>query len=722
MKLGLTGRIARASAARPWLTITVWILAVGASIYAAGGLGDALTQEDRNLVTTESDRASSAADQLRADQEPVAGTEIIVVRADAADYGDAAFDAAVATAITAVQGIDGVADVQGPDATGAIAADGTSALVTVTLDTEVPEETGEEIVAQLAAAAPQGFQYLPFGDQSGEAVFNALAEDTLMRGEAIGISVALVILLVVFGALVAAGIPILVALVSITTAVGATAIVGNSFELSFFIVNMITMMGLALGIDYSLVIVQRFREELARGRTTRDAVAISGNTANRAVLFSGITVVISLTGLLLVPSTIMRSLGAGAIIVAIMSVISALTLLPAVLRLLGHRVNKGRLPGTHPGAEPVRWAAVARAVISRPALSIIGGLAILVTLALPMFSMRLAFPGTDSLPEDNEFRLAVETLVDDYGFGQTETMVVVPNGAQAPELVEALATQIDESAAFTDTSVEWHGEGAIILTNDVFDGADTRAEAAIVTLRETWVPDAFAGTSVTAYVGGEQAGSIDFTDVIADATPWVLLFVLGTSFILLMITFRSLVIAGTAIVLNLLSTAAAFGVLVAVFQWGWLPALGMPQVDGIAPWLPLFLFAVLFGLSMDYHMFLLTRIKERHDAGDDNHTAIVTGLSRTGSLITGAALIMVAVFLGFALGDLADFNQMGLGLAVAVIIDATIVRTILVPAVMAALGDANWYLPRWLGWLPHMRIEAPEPVQEQEDRRELVNA
>lgn len=722
MKLGLTGRIARASAARPWLTITVWILALGASIYAAGGLGDALTQEDRNLVTTESDRASSTADQLRGGQEVVAGTELIVVKTDGAEYGDAAFDAAITTAITTVQGIDGVAGVQGPDATGAVAADGTSALVTVTLDTEVPEETGEEIVAQLAAAAPEGFQYLPFGDQSGEAVFNALAEDTLMRGEAIGISVALVILLVVFGALVAAGIPILVALVSITTAVGATAIIGNSFELSFFIVNMITMMGLALGIDYSLVIVQRFREELARGRTTRDAVAISGNTANRAVLFSGITVVISLTGLLLVPSTVMRSLGAGAIIVAIMSVISALTLLPAVLRLLGHKVNKGRLPGTHPGAEPVRWAALARAVISRPALSIIGGLAILVTLALPMFSMRLAFPGTDSLPQDNEFRLAVETLVDDYGFGQTETMVVVPNGAQAPELVEALATRIDDSEAFTDTSVEWHGDGAIILTNDVFDSADTRAEAAIATLREDWVPDAFTDTSVTAYVGGEQAGSIDFTDVIADATPWVLLFVLGSSFILLMITFRSVVIAGTAIMLNLLSTAAAFGVLVAVFQWGWLPALGMPQVDGIAPWLPLFLFAVLFGLSMDYHMFLLTRIKERHDAGDDNHTAIVTGLSRTGSLITGAALIMVAVFLGFALGDLADFNQMGLGLAVAVIIDATIVRTILVPAVMAALGDANWYLPRWLGWLPHMRIEAPEPAEEQEDRRELVNA
>ena len=722
MNLGLTGRIARASAARPWLTITVWALALAAAIFAAGGLGDALTQEEGNLVITESDTAHAAAQQLRGDSAAQADTETIVIESASAKYGDASFDAAIATAVSTVQGIDGVASVELPADTGAVAADGHSALVTITPANDVADETGEDLVALLASAQPTDFRYLPFGEQTGDAVFSALAEEGLMRGEAIGISVALVILVVVFGALVAAGIPLVVALVSITAAVGATAIVGSAFELSFFIVNMITMMGLALGIDYSLVMVQRFREELARGRTTRDAVAVAGNTANRAVLFSGITVVIALTGLLFVPSTIMRSLGAGAIIVAIMSVIAALTLLPAVLRLLGHRVNKGRVPTAHPGAEPRAWAAVARAVIRRPVFAIVGGLAILVTLALPMLSMRLTFPGIDSLPADNEFRMAVDTLVADYGYGRTETFVVVPDGAHARAQVEALAVRIEESTAFTETSTEWHGDGAIIVTNDVYDGADAKAEAALVTLRTDWVPASFAGTDVDAYVGGSQAETIDFTDIVADATPWVLLFVLGTSFILLMVTFRSVVIAGTAIVLNLLSTAAAFGVLVAVFQWGWAASfLGMPVVAGIAPWLPLFLFAVLFGLSMDYHMFLLTRIKERHDAGDDTRTAVVTGLSRTGSLITGAALIMVAVFLGFALGDLAEFNQMGLGLAVAVIIDATVVRTILVPATMVVLGKANWYLPGWLQWLPQMRIEAPEPVEES-DKRELVDA
>lgn len=723
MKLSFTGRIARTSAARPWLTITVWVLVVAASIVAAGGLGDALTQDERNLVVTESEQAATSSQQLRAGGAPQVDTETIVVASASASYGEASFDAAIAKATSTVEGIHGVASVQGPDATGAVASDGHSALLTVALASDATDATGEDLVALLAAAQPDGFQYLPFGELSGDAVFNALAEDTLMRGEVIGISAALVILVIVFGALVAAGIPLLVALVSITAAVGATAIVGRAFDLSFFIVNMITMMGLALGIDYSLVMVQRFREELARGRTTRDAVAIAGNTANRAVFFSGLTVVIALTGLLLVPSTVMRSLGAGAIIVAIMSVIAALTLLPAVLRLLGPRVNKGRVPTAHPGAEPRAWASVARAVTRRPAFAIVGGLAILVTLALPMLSMRLTFPGIDALPADNQFRMAVDTLVADYGYGRTETVVVVPDGGQARAQVEALAVRIEDSAAFTETSVEWHGDGAIIVTNDVYDGADKRAEAALKTLRADWVPAAFADAGVAAYVGGSQAETVDFTDIIADATPWVLLFVLGTSFILLMVTFRSVVIAGTAIVVNLLSTAAAFGILVAVFQWGWAAnLLGMPVVAGIAPWLPLFLFAVLFGLSMDYHMFLLTRIKERHDAGDDTRTAVVTGLSRTGSLITGAALIMVAVFLGFALGDVPEFNQMGLGLAVAVIIDATVVRTVLVPATMVALGKANWYLPRWLQWLPQMRIEAPEPVEETDGRLELVDA
>jgi len=725
MNLGITGRIARTAAARPWVTIGVWVLVLALSIFAAGGLGSALSQDGELQVSTESKVAETDAQALRGGgDEP--RVETIVVALEAPQPG-AAYSSLVGDVTRQLAAVEGVEQVLPPNAQ-TTAPDGSSALIRIVIAADAPEEVGAQILAVLRATDTAEFDLLPLGEASAGAIFDEIAEDTLVRGEVIGISIALVILVVVFGALVAAGLPLLVAIVSITVAIGTTAVVGQAYELSFFVVNMITMMGLALGIDYSLVAVQRFREELAHGRTVIDAVSVAGNTANRAVFFSGVTVVLALLGLLLVPSTIMRSLGAGAILVAIASVATALTLLPAVLKLLGHRVNKGRIPTAHPGRESRTWTAIARRVIARPSVGIITGAVILTALALPMTQMRLAFPGLDSLPADNEVRRAATVLVDDYGLGQSNTIVTLPGAAAAPQAVEALAEQIDSLPAFTGTRVEWFDGGAIIVTEDVYDGADERAAAAIATLRTETLPDALAGTDIAASVGGDQAMSVDFTDVVAESTPWVLLFVLGTSFLLLLVIFRSLVIPAMSIVLNLASAAAAFGLMVVVFQWGWgADLLGMPQVDGIAPWIPLFLFAVLFGLSMDYHVFLLSRIKERHDAGDSTDQAIVVGLSRTGSLITGAALIMVAVFSGFALGDLAEFAQMGFGLAAAIIIDATLVRSILVPSIMAALGDANWYLPRWLQWLPQMRIEAPdepvaEPEPEPDDYREFVDA
>lgn len=710
MKIGITGRIAGAAAARPRLTVGIWAVTFAISIVAAGGLSDALVQQDRNLVTTESETAATYIDQLREDEVVSASDELIVVTSNTYRYGDPAFSEAIESAIDAVSGIDGILEVTEPSGP-LVAPNGTSAIITAILEDEAPDEVGEDIVETLVSNQSADFSYLPFGSESSQAIYSQLSEDTLVRGELIGISVALAILVIVFGALVAAGLPLLVAIISIATAIGATALVGQAFNLSFFIVNMITMMGLALSIDYSLIMVQRFREELTKGHSISAAVTVAGNTANRAVLFSGITVLLSLAGLMLVPSTLMRSLGAGAIIVAITSVLSALTLLPAILKLLGSRVNKGRVPTVHPGREPRVWIAIAHRVTRRPVVAIVAGTILLAALASPMSSLRLAFPGTDSLPEDNQFRMAVDTLVEDYGYGRTETLVVVPEVGSASALVTELANTIEDSSAFAETRVEYHNGGAIIVTMDVFDGDDIQAREAIETLRSEWVPDILGSQGVAAYVGGDQAETVDFTDLLWESFPWVILFVLVTSFLLLLVTFRSVVIAGTAIVLNLLSTASAFGLLVAVFQWGWgANLLGMPQVDGIAPWLPLFLFAVLFGLSMDYHVFLISRIKERHDAGDDTRTAVVAGLSRTGSMITGAALIMVAVFSGFALGDLAEFNQMGLGLATAVIIDATVVRILLVPAIMTVLNKTNWYLPRWLSWLPQMNIEGELPM------------
>lgn len=700
---GLTGRLARTAATRPWITVAVWLVALAAAAFMATGLGDALTQDDRIQVATDSDTAAALAgvhDETAAD---APSTETVIVTSATQQVGSDAFDAAFAALTKALDAVDGVADV----AEAGSAPDGSSALMTAAL---TPDEDGDVVSAMLASldeATPDGFEVSVAGDASGEAMMDALAEDGLVRGEAIGIAVALVILVAVFGALVAAGIPLVVAIAAIVMAVGATAIVGQAFELSFFVVNMITMMGLALGIDYSLVMVQRFREELASGRTVLDAVTVAGGTANRAVLFSGITVVISLLGLLLVPSTIMRSLGAGAILVAVMAVTAALTLLPAILRLLGHRVNAGRLPGRHPDAEPRAWRAIARTVSARPGAWAVGGLVVLGLLAVPATQMRMAFPGLDSLPADNSLRIAAETLAEDYGMGQGSVVVAVEGGASARVAVEEIASRMGADPAFADATVTYQGDDAVIASTELLDAADPEADAAIERLRRDIVPEAVEGTQAVAYVGGDQAEAVDFTGVIRDATPWVLLAVLGASFVLLLVAFRSVVVPALAIALNLLSTAAAFGMLVAVFQWGWgNELLGFPQVDGIAPWIPLFLFAVLFGLSMDYHVFLLSRIKERHDAGAPTSEAVAYGLSRTGSLITGAALIMVAVFAGFALGDLAEFSQMGFGLAAAVILDATVVRSVLVPALMTLLGQRNWYLPRWLRWLPQVSVEA----------------
>ncbi len=707
MNIGFTGRVAKASAARPWLTIGAWAVGLAIAVFAAGSLGDSLVQEGKALVPTESGTADDINKAVQGDKAQ-APTETIVVTSHTYQFADASFQAAIAKTTAALVALDGVTSVQGPtlDQPSPVSDAGNSALLTATLSRDHPDGLGALLNDTVEGMGLPGFTVYTYGEASAGAAFDKLASEGLMRGEMIGIGAAIVILVIVFGALAAAGLPLLVALVSIVAALGATAVVGRAFDLSFFILNMITMMGLALGIDYSLVIVQRFREELAHGRSASDAVTLAGNTASRAVLFSGATVLISLAGLLIVPSNIMVSLGSGAMLAAVFSVISALTLLPAVLKLLGSRVNKGKLRIAHPGAEPRLWAAIARGVIRRPLVGAVVGLTILLALAIPALSMRLTFAGTEALPDDLPYKQATEVLVSDFGYGQASTLVVVDNAGSARTQVEALTAAIEAEPAFAETTLTWRGDVALINTKDMYDAADVRAEQAIKDLRKNVIPTYVDGTGAKAYVTGGQAGTIDFTKLITDSAPWVALIVLGASMVLLLVTFRSVTIAVTAIVLNILSTGAAYGVLVAVFQFGWAAdLLGMPKVDGIAPWIPLFLFAVLFGLSMDYHVFLLSRIKERHAATGDTKDAIAFGLSRTGALITGAALIMVAVFAGFALGDLVEFSQMGLGLAVAVILDATVVRTLLVPSLMAMLGEANWYLPTWLAWLPKLQVE-----------------
>jgi RND superfamily putative drug exporter len=480
---------------------------------------------------------------------------------------------------------------------------------------------------------------------------------------------------------------------------------------------MISGMGLALGIDYSLFVVSRYREERLRGREPLDAIAASGATASRAVLFSGTVFVIALVGMLLVPDSVLRSLALGAILVGIVSVLAALTLMPALLGLLGDRINSLRLPIVgrtigESGREGRFWGAIVHAVMRRPVISLIVPTALLIAVAIPILSLKIGHNGISTVPDRFVAKQGYLALARNFPRGRTDPVLVVVQGKiRSPDLQAALTRlrgELRQDSAFGPSAqlVDRTGTVAIVGAPPRGDAEGKAAADAVRRLRGDLIPRAFAGTDARVLVGGTTAQDVDYFDTIRNWLPIVLGFVLGLSFVLLTIVFRSLIVAVKAIFLNLLSVGAAYGLLVLVFQKGYLASFfGFQQVDTIEAWVPLFLFSVLFGLSMDYHVFLLTRIRERFLETGDNDEAVAFGIGSTARLITGAALIIVAVFCGFAKGDLVMFQQMGFGVAVALLLDATIIRSVVLPAAMKLLGSGNWYLPRWLGWLPELHIE-----------------
>ena len=412
----------------------------------------------------------------------------------------------------------------------------------------------------------------------------------------------------------------------------------------------------------------------------------------------------------------LRSLGLGAILVVIASVAAALTLLPAVLSLLGDRVNKGKVPGLsgtayHEGGGRF-WHRITAAVTARPLVSVLLAGGLLLAAASPYLGLNTGSNYIESLPEDSSGRHAFTVLAEDFGAGVVTTDIVVDRpGADAE--INALVAGLKADPNYGDVTVMPSPDGEVVIVQAVnrLDPSTDEGRAALIDLRAAGIPGAFGAEAESVYVTGAAAWMVDYKEAVDDWTPIIFAFVLGLSFILLMIVFRSIVVPLKAIIMNLLSVGAAYGLLVAVFQNGFgADLLGFRQTDVIEVWIPLFLFTVLFGLSMDYHIFLLSRIKEHYDITGDNDGSVAFGLGSTGAIITGAALIMVAVFGGFAAGDLVMFQQMGFGLAVAIILDATIIRSILVPATMKLLGDLNWYLPSWLDWLPEIHIEGtPEP-------------
>ncbi|HEX5939683.1 MAG TPA: MMPL family transporter, partial [Dehalococcoidia bacterium] len=447
-----------------------------------------------------------------------------------------------------------------------------------------------------------------------------------------------------------------------------------------------------------------------------------GATASRAVLFSGLTVVVALLGLVLVPDSIFRSLGVGAIIVTLLAVAAALTLLPAVLSLLGDKVNKGTIPflGTKKSVDTPGgfWYRTTNVVMRHPLISATASVALLVAASIPYFSLELGFNGIGTLPRDLEPRQAFDILDEEFSAGvvaPTE-VVVAADDVNSPEVQRAvvrLSAELEGDESFGNVTVERNESGDLLVMSVALNGDPDgdAAHSAIDRLRDEHIPSAFSGVEAQALVTGPTAQTADYVGMINDFTPLVFVFVLGLSFFVLLLVFRSIVVPIKAIIMNLLSVGAAYGILVLVTVQGvGNEIFGFQQVDFIEAWLPLFMFAILFGLSMDYHVFLLSRIRERFDETGDNKEAVAYGVRSTAGIITGAALIMVAVFSGFAMGSLVSFQQMGFGLAIAVIIDATLIRTVLVPASMALLGRWNWYLPSWLEWLPDVRVDRAAPA------------
>ena len=719
--------LARASSRRPWAVIGIWVLAVvAAGAVVSTMLSSALTTEAALTNNPEAKQAESLLEErLRG---PRRINETIIVSSTSSTVEDPAFRAYVTRLRDRIQAL-------GPDAiqssttyfeTGddtLVSQDRRTTLVPIVMAGKVDDaaEHVADVRKVISEDRPPGFTAQMFGFASLGEDFGKVAEEDLATGETIGILAALVILVIVFGAVVAGVIPVLVGMAAIALALAIVALLGRTVLFSFFVPNMITMMGLAVGIDYSLFIVSRYREERHHGRDKLEAIEAAGGTASRAVLFSGMTVVLALTGMLIVPNNIFRSLAAGAIFVVLVAVTASLTLLPAILGLLGDRVDRLRIRRTQaaPGRPGGFWDRFTRGVMHRPVASLAVGVIILLAAAFSSLDMRTGFSGVTTVPDELPSKQAFLALAKDFPGGLSSPAEIVVDGdASSPAVrtgVERLQSAMAADGFFGAPQVQTNQAGDLTLISAPLRGdpASKAAVNAIERLRETHVPAAFPpGSGAKVLVGGETAFNKDFFDMTAHYMPIVFAFVLGLSLILLTLAFRSIVVPIKAILLNLLSVGAAYGLIVLVSQKGvGAGILGFQQVEVIEAWLPLFLFSVLFGLSMDYHVFLLSRIREHFDQTGDNTESVAYGLSTTAGMITGAALIMVAVFSGFAVGKLVAFQQMGFGLAVAVLIDATIVRSVLVPASMKLLGDRNWYLPRWLQWLPNVQVEPPEALR-----------
>lgn len=768
--------LARASSRHPWRVIAVWVLiVVSMGLASQAFLADALTTDIDFTNQPESKRAMQLIERnVTGEQQD---SEFFIVKHPTLPVADPTFEAFVRRAQEEISSlgptvVDGdvlttydlaaaaeVASDPGEraaleqQAAGLVARGGRATLIVVpVVDTEI--ETVDVLKAVRDRLERQdGFELLLAGQATLSADSFQVAEEDLRRSESIGMGMALVVLLVVFAAVVAALLPLAMALVAIPIALGAVALVGTlaGVHFSLFTTNITSSIGLAVGIDYSLFIIARYREERKKGFEPLDAIVAAGATASRAVFFSGLTVVLALLGMFIIPTTIFRSMAAGAIFVVLASIAASLTLLPALLGLLKDRINwprlakRARMDGEHDPRGGF-WDRTTNAVMARPVAFLVAAVVFLGTLGGVYFTIqRGTTQSAATLPDEVGSKRAFLILSREFAAGGRTDPVQVYVGGRLDADLQAAVGRLQEAIAadpaFGDevpVRVGPEGDALVVSAIPVGDAFGNDTFEAVRRLRSEIIPPIFRGTGAQVLVGGVPAIFTDFLAQSDGYQPIVLAFVLGLSFLLLAVVFRSIVVPAKAVLMNLLSVGAAYGAIVLVFQEqsnGVLDAVHrfalsafrligfrFQEVESIEAWLPLLLFSILFGLSMDYHVFLLSRIREEYDRTGDNAESVAYGLRTTAGIITGAAVIMVAVFTAFAAGRLVPLQQMGFGLAVAVFMDATIVRSILVPSTMKLLGDVNWYLPRWLEWLPRVNVEGREPERGPEPTPEPVGA
>jgi RND superfamily putative drug exporter len=735
-----TSNIARASALHPWRTLGFWLMLIVLAGVLQATMSNPFNGDDNFTNNPDSKIADDLINQRMKDDDAL--DETIVFRSLDTTVDDPAYRQAVEQTTADLLAMSGLVasatnyyealDAGNSEAASLVSADKHSTIIPVTMVSDDDElfDHGAEFVETAQGHRGDGIEVYAVGDLSGDEAYSSIADDDLAKAETFGLPAALLILIVVFGAILAAILPIILGLVSIFVAVGLTAILGQFMAITDEVTIMISMIGLAVGIDYALFVIERYREERRHGLPRVDAIGIAGGTAGKAVFFSGGTVVLALLGMFFIPVTVFHSLAAGAILAVFVAVLATQTLIPALLGLLGDRINWPRRykydaiavarqrqrdqETIHKGF----WGRMTKSVMAHPKAWLGVSLIILLGLAAPIISIRTGFSTIDALPE-TDVKSGYEILAEDFYAGVISPVEVAVDGNVNDPAIQAgvqnFVNSLKADPFYGAPEVQTAPSGDLTVISFPM-GSDPESQAsydAIDELRDSMVPTAFGSNAGHVYVTGETAGTVDFNDALARTAPYVYIFVLGFSFLLLMMAFRSIVVPAKAIVMNMLSVAAAYGLLVLVFEKGYgADFFGVQQTDVITAWLPIFLFCVLFGLSMDYHVFLLSRIREHYDLTHRNDESVAVGLQATGRIITGAALIMVAVFGAFASGRLVDIQQMGFGLGAAVLIDATIVRSILVPSAMKLLGDKNWYMPRWLKWLPDLRIEGearPQP-------------